>query len=286
MEFMLSQSPFIAIAAFAASSLGVAALAVLGPAAIQGYRRHMNDEVGGQLRAQFINMPTSRLVMAAFVSAGLVLIITLPLLPWPVAASLGLASLAAPRLLVGFIRTRRQRTLIRQLPDALQALAASLRAGSNLGRGFELVSRRQPRPLAEEFALIIQRQRLGEDLEQILDDLHRRIPTGEIALFRSAILITRQVGGDLAGILDNLAATLRERAAVEDRVQALTAMGRMQGRVMALLPVGIGIMLYLQQPALMSQLFTTLPGQALLLVITLMTLVAILWIRRIVRIDV
>ena len=181
---------------------------------------------------------------------------------------------------------RRRKAFIRQFPDALQALASGLRAGSNLSRGLESIARHQPAPVANEFAHLIHRQRLGEPIERSLDDLHARIPTEEVALLRSAITVSQQVGGDLAGTLDELISTLRERAAVEERVQALTAMGRMQGRVMTLLPFAIAAMLYLQQPALMSRLFTEPMGLAVVALAGIMMGLAAWSIRRIVSIDI
>mgnify|MGYP000485697671 CR=1 FL=1 len=283
---MTSSSAVIQGAAFLAAALAFSGLALLLPLAFRRYQAQLHGVAGATRQPRFSRLSTAQLsvcgVLLGVLSAGIALL----WLPWPLAAGIGLAALATPRLLINHRRKRRERLLVRQLPDALQALAASLQAGSNLARGLELISRRQPRPLAEEFALIIQRQRLGEDLERILDDLHQRVPCEEIGLFRSAVLIAQQVGGDLAGTLEILAMTLRERAAVEDRIQALTAMGRMQGRVMALLPPGIAGMLYLQQPALMGRLFTDPLGQAVLALAGGMTGLAIILIRRIVRIDV
>lgn len=181
---------------------------------------------------------------------------------------------------------RRQRAFIRQLPDALQALASALRAGSNLARGLDAVARHQPAPVSDEFAQLIRRQRLGESVDRVFGELYARMPSEEVALLRSAIVVSQRVGGDLAGTLDSLAETLRERAAVEDRVQALTAMGRMQGRVMTLLPVAITAMLHLQQPDLMARLFTTPIGLGVLAVAVGMMALAAWSIHRIIQIDV
>jgi tight adherence protein B len=100
------------------------------------------------------------------------------------------------------------------------------------------------------------------------------------------VVVSHQVGGDLAGTLDMLAATLRERAQVEERIMALTAMGRMQGRVMMVLPVAVGGMLYLQQPLIMVRLVTEPIGWAVIALAAGMMGVASVAIRRIVAIDV
>jgi len=198
----------------------------------------------------------------------------------------GIERISPPRILSLFLKRRRQKAFIAQLPDALQGLASSLRAGTNLTKGLELISRRQPEPLREEFALLLSRQRLGDTLETALNDLAKRIPAEEVGLFRSAVIVSHQVGGDLASTLDMLAATLRERAQVEDRITALTAMGRMQGRVMCLLPVAIGLMLYFQQPDVMVRLFTEPLGWVVIGLASVMMAIASVSIRRIVAIDV
>ena len=128
--------------------------------------------------------------------------------------------------------------------------------------------------------------RVGEALETVLAGFAGRIPAEETALFRNAVVISHQVGGDLAGILDTLSMTLRERAQVEERIDALTAMGRMQGRVMAVLPLAIGAMLYIQQPALMGRLFSEPLGWLVLGTVSIMMALALVSIRRIVAIDV
>ncbi len=273
-------------AAFVGVGLAFLSVASLLEAASLRYRHHVDDHVGVDLRAQFVRLNSRELFTLALGSGVAVVALSAVLLPLPIAMALGLLGLAAPRIALAIIRQRRRQAFIQQLPDALQGLAASLRAGTNLGKGLELISRRQPAPLGEEFSLMLSRQRLGESLESILNDLQARFPSEEVALFRSAVLIAHQVGGDLAYTLDMLANTLRERAQVEDRIVALTAMGRMQGRVMTLLPVAIGAMLYVQQPKIMGRLFTEPLGWGVLALAAVMMGVAMVSIRRIVAIDV
>jgi len=268
-----------------ASLAALAAVSGLGPA-LQQYRSHLRATARDDLRGQFIDLSARRLLQIA-VGAGLVLAaLTAWLLPWPFAVAAGLTGLGLPRFGVATIRERRRRAVIRQLPDGLQSLSSSLRAGTNIGRAMELVSRRQPPPLGQEFGLMLSRQRLGEELDTVLAGFAERVPAEETALFRNAIMISHRVGGDLAHTLDTLAATLRERAQVEERISALTAMGRMQGRVMLVLPFGIGGMLYVQQPAMMARLFTEPLGWAVIGIVAVAMVLATIWIRRVVAIDV
>ncbi|AUB78235.1 hypothetical protein BBH56_03360 [Spiribacter roseus] len=283
---MMSFALLALIAACLAAGLALMALVSGLVPAIQRYRSHIQATAQDDLRAQFIDLPARRLLQIA-VGLGLVLAaLTAILLPWPVAVAAGLTGLALPRIGVYRIRERRRRAIIRQLPDALQTLASSLRAGTNIGRAMALVSRRQPAPLSQEFGLMLSRQRLGEELETVLGGFAERVPAEETALFRNAIMISHRVGGDLAHTLDTLSITLRERAQVEERITALTAMGRMQGRVMMVLPFGIGGMLYLQQPAMMARLFTEPLGWAVIVIVAVAMALAMVSIRRVVAIDI
>jgi tight adherence protein B len=250
------------------------------------YRQRMLADVGRALQSQFIEASPAALLLAssalATIMAGLAAVLLSPTLA-PVFA---LAGLAAPRAALALVRARRIRMFVQQMPDAMQSMASSLRAGANLSKALELMATRQPVPLSEEFSLLIAKQRLGHDIGESLGDLRRRVPASEVDLFNSAVLISRRVGGNLADTLESLAATLREKAQVEGKINSLTAMGRLQGWVLCLLPALVGGVLYLQQPDRMSRLFTDWFGWAVLAAVAAMMTLAVWMIRRIVNIDV
>jgi len=252
----------------------------------RAYRERVIADVRQGLHTQFVEArPITLLYMSlllALVLAAMVSLIISPVLA-PFGAGVGLA---APKGILTYVRNRRCQRFIHQMPDALQSMASSLRAGANLSKALELMATRQPAPLNEEFGLLLAKQRLGSDLSTTLRELRNRIPANEVDLFNSAVLTSRQVGGDLAGTLDSLASAMREKAEVEDKIKSLTAMGRMQGWVMCFLPILVGGMLYLQQPGKMQQLFTEWFGLLVVVVVGLMMAMAIWMIRRIVNIDV
>ena len=205
----------------------------------------------------------------------------------PVGAVAGtLVSVSAPRLTVLWLAARRTRQFTYQLPDALLALASALRAGSNLTKGLELLCARQPRPLSQEFTIVLAEYRVGRPLGDSLADMRRRINTPELDLMNTAMNVSRRVGGNLADTLESLARTLQEKAHIEGKIDALTSMGRAQGWVVGLLPVFIGLVLYEQQPQRMSLLFTQWYGWIVLGVIASMMALATWMIRKIVTIDV
>lgn len=205
----------------------------------------------------------------------------------PIGALLGtLVAVTAPRLAMTWLARRRTRQFVYQLPDALLALSSALRAGSNLTKGLELLSTRQPAPLAHEFTLVLAEYRIGRPLAQSLADMRSRIDTPELDLMSTAINVSRRVGGNLADTLEALARTLQEKAHMEGKIDALTSMGRAQGWVVGMLPVFIGFVLYQQQPERMGLLFTQWYGWMVLAVVAVMMTIAAWMIRKIVNIDV
>ena len=250
------------------------------------YRESFLQRVEGDLKDAFILLDP-RLLFVIHVAAMAVA----TLLGWAlfgIVGGVGLLLLVAtvPRSLLGILRRKRMDLFVYQLPDALSAIASSLRAGTNLARALEQVAEQQPRPTSQEFSVVLSEYKVGQRLEDALDRMHRRIPRTEVELMNSAIAISRAVGGNLADTLETLAATLREKAQIEGKIDALTAMGRMQGWVVGLLPIGVGAMLFGREPEAMAALFDEPVGWAVLVVVGIMMYLAFLMIRKIVNIDV
>ncbi len=276
----------IAVLSALGGALGLVAVANILSISIHRYRQHVDEDIHTDLRAQFIDLSSRQLFTLASTLALFFYIAAQFFLPAPLAIAFAFLGLMAPKLMLRLIEKRRRQAVINQLPEALQALANALRAGVNINKGLEQLARRQPPPLSEEFALVLSRQRLGESLEDSLEEMAERIRGEEIRLFKNAVSISHRVGGDLADTLDRLSVTLRERAQMEARIHALTAMGRMQGRVMCVLPIAIAGVLYLQQPQMMQRLFYEPLGWAAITLASVMMLLAFISIRRIVAIDV
>jgi tight adherence protein B len=194
--------------------------------------------------------------------------------------------LLAPTLIFRRLRRTRSRALLRQLPDAALAIAAGLRAGQGFAQAIELVPRYQPRPIADEFALVLRERRVGLPIEQALHAMADRCVHYEFQMFVATLAIAGNLGGGLAEALERLAGSIRRRVAMDDRIAALTSQGRLQGSIVSALPVLIVIALSAIQPAAISALFATPLGWCTLLVVAMLELVGWLLIRRIVRIDV
>jgi tight adherence protein B len=141
-------------------------------------------------------------------------------------------------------------------------------------------------PLSQEFELFLREQRLGVAFEQALDNLEGRIPLEDMALFGSAMRVSRETGGNLAETLERLADTLRQKLTIEGKIRALTAQGKLQGIIVGLLPFALMFVLIKMEPEAMSKLFTTWYGLAVIGFIVVMEIVGGLIIKKIVTIDI
>lgn len=257
-----------------------------GRRAIDSYRRKILTRVDEGLHRSFIFLSERNILalcgsgVVAGVLGGYIF------LGYPGLVLGGTAAAVAPYLLMRLIIRRRRERFIYQLPDGLRAMAGSLRAGGTPVRAIELIARRQPNPIAQEFGLVLAEHKLGRDLDEALDEMQKRMDCEDLLLVNSAIRIARSVGGNLADSLDALAGTLQSKAQVEGKIKALTSMGRLQGWVVGLMPLVVGYLLYLQRPKAMGMLFTTVLGWVVLAVISVLMLAAALTIRKIVNIDV
>lgn len=204
---------------------------------------------------------------------------------WGVLPAL-VALVFAPHLLLAYLRKKRNHDFDRLLPDFLLSLAGSVKAGSSLQQSLQSIIVHAKGPVAEEFGLLLREQRMGLSFSQVLATLQTRIPTESCALVVSALHISAQTGGSLASTLENIAHTLNARNHWLSRVKALTAQGRMQSLIMALLPFLLLFVLYYLEPHAMSQLWQTWYGWVVMLAIIFLETLGIFWIYKIANIKI
>jgi len=201
------------------------------------------------------------------------------------AVLISLIGLPVPRIYV-MIRQRKRLSLIEgQIVDGLGLISNSMKSGYSFLQAIELCSNEAPLPIRDEFKRILRETNLGRPLEEALADFGERIPTEDVRLMLTAILIQRQVGGNLSEVLDKIAFTIRERIRIKGEVDTLTAQGKMQGIILIILPFGLLAVISRIQPELVKVLFTTLMGQILLVVATILMIIGGTLIRKIVDIK-
>lgn len=199
--------------------------------------------------------------------------------------------LLAAVILVGpaflnFKAAARQRKFETQLPDTLTLLAGALRAGFSLMQAVDAVSQEVQNPMGRELRRVVSETRLGRDLEEALDDTAERMGSPDFSWAVMAIRIQREVGGNLAELLLTVADTMLQRERLRREVKALTAEGRISAYVLACLPPGLGLVMYMANPEYMKPLFTDTLGQVLLGLSLVGMIVGFFWMQKVVQIDV
>jgi tight adherence protein B len=222
-------------------------------------------------------------VMAMFVLPGAVWFLTAN--PVFTLATL-VATYVLPKYYVRAMRSKRFKTLEKQLPDALLMITGAMSAGASVNIAIESMIKEQRPPIAQEFDLMMRELRIGVDFDTALKNMEQRNPIPDFALVISALRISREVGGNLVEILNSLAETLREKQTMEGKIASLTAQGKIQGIVMTALPLLVMFGLTQIEPVAMAPLFTTWPGWLTLAVIGTMEIMGYFFIQRITAIDV
>jgi tight adherence protein B len=167
----------------------------------------------------------------------------------------GIAAFFVPRMYVGYLQTKRLRTFDNQLGDMLNLTVNGLRAGYSSMQAQESVARELPPPISVEFHRVVQEIQLGLPQEAALANLTRRVPSADLDFVVTAINVQREVGGNLAEILDNISYTIRERVRIKGEIATLTAQGQITAWVISLLPIGLALLLYVLNRSYMMNFF-------------------------------
>ncbi|WP_033170563.1 type II secretion system F family protein [Selenomonas sp. ND2010] len=205
--------------------------------------------------------------------------------PW-IALAAGFVGVILGLMLLDISIKRRQKAFTNQLGDMLTMVANALRAGFSFMQAFELIAREMDAPIGREVQKVVNEVNVGVTLETALENMQKRVESPDFELVVTAVLIQRQVGGNLAQILDTISGTIQERVRMRREVMALTAQGRMSGIVLALLPVALGVFLTTVSPDYMRPLFEETTGQIAIGVAVVMEIIGFLVIRKIVDIKV
>ncbi|MGY1662957.1 type II secretion system F family protein [Geodermatophilus sp. SYSU D00705] len=204
-----------------------------------------------------------------------------------VLAGLVLAALppVGARLLLAVRTARRRAAFADQLDDSLQLMASSLRAGHSLLRAVDSVATEAAAPTSEEFARIVNETRVGRDLGDALDEVAERMGSDDFRWTAQAIAIHREVGGNLAEVLDTVGHTIRERNAIRRQVKALSAEGKLSAVVLMALPFGVLGFISVSNPGYLAAFTESLAGHLMLAGAAVLLVVGGLWLSKTVRIT-
>ena len=188
--------------------------------------------------------------------------------------------------LARYLDAKRRAKFNMQLPEALATMSNALRAGFSISQAFDSVVDQGEAPMSEEFAILQRQLKVGMSFDTALESLSQRVGSDDLTLVTTAILISRKTGGNVTEIFDKISETIRGRMRIERKVKSLTAQGRLQGIIVSLMPIFLGIVMTILRPGLMLPFLTSVTGLLCVFGMTVLVVLGWLMIRRIIKIDV
>jgi Flp pilus assembly protein TadB len=198
----------------------------------------------------------------------------------------GLAGWLGMRFALNFLIKRLRVRFGVQLPDVLQFIAGSLRSGFSLAQGLDAVVLEDTQPAAGEFSRALAAVRVGVALEDALDAVADRMDSADMRWTVIAVRIQREVGGNLAEVLAGTVETMRDRASLYRHVKALSAEGKLSAYILVALPLGVGGWLFITSPSYVRPLYTTTVGIGMLVFFVVSIVSGMLWMRKLIKVEV
>lgn len=197
-----------------------------------------------------------------------------------------LAGFFLPRVYLTSRKNKRLKNFNDQLGDALNLMVNSLRAGYSTMQAMDVISNEMPAPISEEFGRVVLELQLGVSFDAAMANLMRRMPSADMDLIITAMSVQREVGGNLAEVLDAISFTIRERVRIKGEIKTLTSQGRATGYVITALPFALAAFVYLINPNFMGGLFTDPCGWVMIGISLVMIAFGYFVINKIVSIEV
>ena len=231
-----------------------------------GDRKGWTDRLRIQLIQAGVEAPVSGFFIASG-CAGVVLtlvylVIGLPL-PGAVAVFL-IGVLGLPKWILGYMAGKRQKRFTQQFADAIDVIVRGLKSGLPVNECFSVIAREFTDPVSKEFHMLVEGQKLGLTLDELLKRGIERVPTAEYKFFAIVVQIQRQTGGNLADTLSNLSEVIRERKKMREKVSALSSEAKSSAAIIGSLPFCVMALIYFTNPEFLMPLFNTTLGNYML----------------------
>jgi len=277
----------VVVTVFAAVTLFVLVGIRLFASGWQSYEERYIGGTAKTLDAMYLTMPPQHLVYVSVASFAVLSLIWIWLFKNVlVGLAFGVAGLFLPKLVLWWLKRRRDKRFDHQLVEALSNMGNSLKAGFSLSQAIELVAREMENPMKQEMSLVVREMQVGVPMEEALRHLYERMPSQDLDLIISSILISREVGGNLTEVFDNISYTVRERHRIEGRIRALSAQGKLQGFVIIAIPPAMALAMSYIAPGMIRPLYTTPVGWILMGVVAVLMTLGVYTIYKIVAIEV
>ncbi|MCD4687412.1 MAG: type II secretion system F family protein [Anaerolineae bacterium] len=208
-----------------------------------------------QLAAADLKLTVTEFMISHLISAVVALVVGTSIFGTPILGGVSaVAGLFFPRFYVSMKLGQRLNKFEQQLPDTLSLWVNALRSGYSVLQAMEAIAKEAPEPTATEFQRVVQEVQLGIRMEDALEHLYERMDSDDLDLVNTAVNIQREVGGNLAEILDSISYTIRDRIRLKGEISVLTSQGRITGWIISLLPIALTIFLYFMSPSYMGLL--------------------------------
>ena len=205
---------------------------------------------------------------------------------WPLVVVLALCAGSLPIVHVWWARNRRLRKFLEHLPDALDMMSRALAVGHAFSEALHEVAEEMPEPVASEFRITFEEQKLGLSLRVAFDRMIERVPLLDMRLCMTAILLQRETGGNLAEILEKVASTIRERFRIVEDFRTITTASRGSAWILCLLPVAIVLVTGAINPQHVSVLFEDVRGHYIIAAVVALQVLGVLTVLKILSIRI
>ena len=265
------------------------ALRALADRAIELADRSLQGERRGRLNQQLDQAGVSMrpAEFAVLTAIGAIVGLALGYIIFGIAGGVvgAIVALILIRFVIGRKTDKRKAAFAEQLPDALHLMGGSLRSGFGLLQAIDVIAAESPSPTAEEFQRVKVEVHLGRDMDEALHAMAKRVGSEDFEWVSEGIQIHREVGGDIAEIIDSVTATIRSRNQIRRRIRSLSAEGRISAIVLVVLPIALFVIISLVNPAYIGELTTSSLGRTLIMGAVVGMVVGIVWIKRIIRLE-
>lgn len=232
-----------------------------------------------------IRVPARDVVVMLISGSVVALFVGLVLVNWFIGLVLALAVPGVFRLMVSYRTDKRRSAFGIQLSEILQTLAANLRAGNSLPQAMNVLASEAEEPVRGEFVRVGNELRVGRPMNLALESVAERMKSQDFLWVTQAILINREVGGNLADVLDGVANTMRERSALRRQVDALSAEGKMSGWILIALPFGVFLVVSMANPGYFEPLLTQPVGWVMIVMSFVLMVIGGVWLNAVTKIK-
>lgn len=250
------------------------------------------DYIVDKLSLMFIEVSPNTVLIGLFALSfipGFLAIIALLPMVFPaimIGSVLMLVGWKIPRPIIDMLYLRRVKKFTLQMVDGLSLMSNGMKSGLSVVQSMGLVVQELPDPIRQEFNLVLSENKLGVSIEEAFNNLAKRIQSDDVEMFVTSVNILKETGGNLSETFDTITITIRERIKLEQKIDAMTAMGRMQGMILLAVPGVLGGFIYSSDPEFMKPLFTTTLGWIIIMIVLTLEFLAYFTIKKIVKIDV